>query len=1006
MVMKYLKLILREIKSSKARFLSIAAMFALGVGFYSGLGSTMPVMKKSMDRYADDYNLYDIELVSEYGFDSSDADSILSADGVKNAVFSKSVDMLVNEGAARFMSVTDDINMMRVLEGRMPQNSGECIIGRNKMNGNIAQIGDTITLSADNSQDNLDMFKVKEFTVVGIAESPMFPSVQRGAAQVGQGVLQHYVYINESDFDTDYYTEAYIQVQGAKELQLYTQEYSELVSSVSNAVENSGIAQQQLDRVKSDSQSELDDAKAEYEENKQLAYDELDKAKAELDSAAAELSDAKASISDGEKQLANGTAEYQTKKAEAEQLLAQSQAVLDENTEKYNAALAEFNTMYQYLADTYGKPAADIQTAAAKAELESAKEELERGKTELEAAKNQTQEQLDAAAAEIENNRALLENAKNEYDRGLAEYNEGLEKYNSERQSALDELDEAEKEIADAQAEIDELSLPEIYVFTLDDNYGVNAFSQDAERVNNIAKVFPILFFVVAALVCLTTMTRMVDEQRTKIGTLSALGYGTAAIALHYLIYSCVAAFAGGIFGIALGNIVIPLVIFNTYTILYSLPSIVFGIDAIKALGAFAAALLLTAAVTLWAATDSLKSCAAQLMRPAAPKNGKKVILERVGFIWRRLSFTTKVTCRNILRYKKRFFMTVLGIAGCCSLLVTGFGLKDSISGMLPVQYGEIENFDLTVYLLEDTQDVRDCIEQNSDSCMFVQNTGSDAKSSSKSLECTLLIPQSSSDFSEFIDLHNRKTGQKLDFLQTGEAVIAEKLSAKLGLGVGDMISVKSSDGAYVDLTVSGIAENYIYNYVYMSAQTYESVFGQPPEYNQVFVKTTDPAAAGDNISLNENVASVMNTEDMMTSFDDIFDSLNGVVLLLIISACLLNFVVLYNLTNINIGERVREIATIKVLGFYPLETDSYIYRENVVLTAVGTALGLWLGIYMHDFVIKTAELDMIMFTRSINIESYIFSALLTFVFSAFVNLFMHFKLSDISMTESLKSIE
>lgn len=1006
MVMKYLKLILREIKSSKARFLSIAAIFALGVGFFSGLGSTMPIMKKSMDKYADDYNLYDIELVSQYGFDKSDADAVLSVQGVKNAVFSKSADMLVNDGAARFMSVTESINQMRVLEGRMPESPGECIIGRNKMSGNIAEIGDVVTLSKDNSQDKLDMFKTSEFTVVGIAESPMFPSVQRGAAQVGQGVLHHYIYINESDFATDYYTEVYIQVDKALQQQLYTEQYDDIVNGVASALENSTLPQFQLDRIKADSQSELDDAIAEYEENRQRAYDELDSAKAELDSTKAQLNDAKAQISDGEKALAEGKAEYESQKALTEQKLSDAQSELDDNTLKYNNAVSEFNAMYEYLVLTYGQQAADMQTAQAKAQLDSSGQEIERGRAELETARQQAMEQLSAAAGEIEQNESLLETARAQYRKGLAQYNDGLDKYNRERQNAIQELEQAQQEIDNAQAEIDELSAPKLYVFTLADNYGVNAFSQDADRVDNIAKVFPIMFFIVAALVCLTTMTRMVDEQRTKIGTLSALGYGTVAIAMHYLVYSCIAAVAGGIFGIAVGNTVIPMVIFNTYKILYSLPAIVLSVDVPKALMAFFTALLLTAAVTLWAAIDSLKSCAAQLMRPAAPKNGKKVILERVGFIWKRLSFTTKVTCRNILRYKKRFFMTVLGISGCCALLVTGFGLKDSISGMIPVQYGQIQDFDLTVYLMEDNDDVRECIQQNADSYLFVQNIGSNAKSSSGSLECTVLVLQDSSKFDEFINLRNRKSGEKIDFPQYGETVIAEKLSTKLGLGVGDTISVKSGNGGYVDLTISGIAENYIYNYVYISAQTYESVFSDEPQYNQVFVKASDPAACGDKISLNENVASVMNTEDLMTSFNDIFDSLNGVVLLLIISACLLNFVVLYNLTNINIGERVREIATIKVLGFYPLETDSYIYRENIVLTAVGTALGLWLGVYMHDFVIKTAELDMIMFTRSINIESYIFSAVLTFVFAAFVNFFMHFKLVKISMTESLKSIE
>ena len=928
--MKYIRMFFREIKSSKARFFAIAAIFALGVGFYSGLGSTMPVMKKSMDKYADDYNLYDIKLLSEYGFDISDVETVNSVSGVENTVLSKSADALVDGGAARFMSLTSGVNGLRLLEGRLPENAGECVIGRNKMSGNLAEVGETITLSADNSEDTLNMFKTNEFTVVGIAESPVFPSVQRGAATVGQGALHHYVYISESDFDTDYYTEAYITISGAREEQLYTEEYDALINAAVSALENSNIANVQLERIKVDAQSELDASYAEYESERDKAYSELENAKAKLDSAKTELDSAKAQISDGERALAQG---------------------------KASAAMA----------------GADMLPAL--------------------------QAQLDASEKE-------LETAREEYQRGLERYQSSLAEYNEQKANAQTELENAKAELDDAQSDIDALEAPEIYVTTLDDNYGVKAYSQDAERINNIAKVFPIMFFIVAALVCLTTMTRMIDEQRTKIGTLSALGYGRGAIAAQYLAYSLSAALIGGIIGIAIGNTVIPFVIFNTYKILYSMPGIVLTVDIPKTAVAFATAFVLTAAVTLWAALDSLRACAAQLMRPAAPKSGKKVVLEHVGFLWKRMSFTSKVTCRNILRYKKRFFMTVLGIAGCCALLLTGFGLKDSISRMIPEQYGRIQNFDMTVYLARDSAEVRECINQNSDSRIFVQSTSSDAKSDTESLECYIFVPEEPSELCSFIDLHERKSGEKIEFPPDGCAVIAEKLSTRLDIGVGDTVSVKRGEGDYVQLTVSGITENYIYNYVYMSPKTYEQAFEKAPQYNEVLVKSSDPETAGGLISENEDVASIMRASDMMTNFSNIFDSLNGVVLLLIVSACLLNFVVLYNLTNINIGERVREIATIKVLGFYPHETDAYIYRENIVLTLVGTALGLVLGRYLHGFVITTAEIDMIMFTRSISVQSFILSAVLTFVFSTLVNFFMHFKLKAISMTESLKSIE
>ncbi len=1006
MVMKYIRLIFREIKSSKARFFAIAAIFALGVGFYSGLGSTMPVMKKSMDSYAGSYNLYDIKLLSEYGFEGSDLDSILSVENVANAVPSKSADVLTDGTALRLMSLTDGINGVRLLEGRMPQNPGECVLGRNKMSGNLALIGETITLSDENDKDTLSMFKTRSFTVVGIAESPVFPSVQRGAASVGQGALHHYAYIAESDFDTDYYTEVYAVLDGAENLQLYTQEYEELAMNAADALENSPLAGVQLERVRAKAQTELEKARAEYESEKSDALKELSDAKRELDDAKAELDSANERISDGERDLERGKAELEQARYESESMLEAAQMELEEKSSQYESGKAELDKTYAYLLSAYGKDAADAQTVSARAQLEAAKTALDAGRAELDVSRERAERELNAALAEIAENESELASARAEYQSGLQKYQSGLEEYNAQSQKAEAELADAEAELESAQADIDALEPPEIYVTTLKDNYGVNAFSQDAQRIDNIARVFPIIFFVVAALVCLTTMTRMIDEQRTKIGTLSALGYGRGAIAAQYLSYSCIAAVFGGIIGILLGNTAIPVVIFNTYKILYSLPNVVLTVDFPKALLAFGASLVLTVAVTLWAALDSLRAPAAQLMRPAAPKSGKKVILERVGFLWRRMSFTSKVTCRNILRYKKRFFMTVLGIGGCCALLLTGFGLKDSISGMIPRQYGKIQNFDMTVYLSDDNDEARAAVYDNSDDCIFVQSTSSDAKSGSENLECYIFVPEKPERLSEYISFHERKSGKAVEFPGYGQAVIAEKLSSRLNIGIGDKISVKRTEGDYVELTVSGITENYIYNYVYMSPKTYEDMFEKPPEYNQAYVKAADPKTAGENMSVNDDVVSVMNSQDMMDSFSDVFDSLNGVVWLLIVSACLLNFVVLYNLTNINIGERVREIATIKVLGFYPRETDAYIYRENIVLTAVGTALGLWLGVFLHRFVISAAEIDMIMFTRNINVLSFIMSAVLTFVFSALVNFFMHFKLTRISMTESLKSIE
>lgn len=571
-----------------------------------------------------------------------------------------------------------------------------------------------------------------------------------------------------------------------------------------------------------------------------------------------------------------------------------------------------------------------------------------------------------------------------------------------------------------ASRQIDELDEPEWYVLSRNTNPGYVGFGSDSERIDAVASVFPVFFFLVAALICLTTMTRMVEEQRTQIGILKALGYGKGTIAAKYMIYAGTASVAGSLVGLAVGFWIFPTVIWQAYSISYNLPAIILSFNVKFALISSLAAVLCTSLATLWACYNELVCVPADLIRPKAPPAGKRVLLERISGLWNKLSFSQKVAARNLFRYKKRFFMTVIGIGGCTALLLTGFGLRDSISNIVSHQFGEIHKYDMIISLADagnsqDGNDLNDHLNELTGNSLYVMQSSIDAISpSGEMINMYIFVPEDADKLNDFVSFRTRIGKDPVQFPSDGKAVITEKLATQLKVSVGDEISLKESEFNQINVIVGGITENYIYNYVYMAPDYYESAFNEKPEYKQVLAHFTDrnnvTEEDEENVSNQilklENVSSISFTTKLSRDFGNIMKSLDSVVLLLIVCANLLAFVVMYNLTNINITERTREIATIKVLGFFDNEVSAYVYRENVILTLIGVLAGLVGGIFLHRFVVLTAEVDIVMFERSISVMSYVLSALLTFVFAGIVNLLMNSRLKRISMVESLKSTE
>ena len=656
--------------------------------------------------------------------------------------------------------------------------------------------------------------------------------------------------------------------------------------------------------------------------------------------------------------------------------------------------------------------------------LEISKKEIDAAKGELDAARQllgDNEKKLNDGEAALAKGEASFKASLSEGRREIAaakvELADGKITFDTEKADALVKIADAEEEIKEAKRLL--LELPdEWFVYTRDGNPGYAGMGDDAERIGAIATVFPLFFFLVAALVCLTTMTRMVEEERIQIGTLKALGYGTFTIAMKYLTYSLLASLIGSIIGFVVGFQLFPRLIITVYGSLYSTPYVLAPFHWGIAMLSTGIAVLTTVFASLFATLNELRETPAVLMQPKAPKPGKRILLERIRPLWRRLSFSYKVTFRNIFRYKKRLLMTVIGIAGCTALLVTGFGISDSVKAIMGKQFDEIFTYDGMVILNMDKEEgernldeiLGDEPEVESYQDAHMENVNAYSKNSTREYEVNLMTPEDTEKFKAFFDLHERKSKEGLNLTEDG-AIITEKLSELLSVGVGDTLTYRDTDNRTYEFRVAGIAENYLVHYIFMSPAYYDQVTLRKPEINTGLftfgdVSKVDISAFKGKLMENEGVLGTMIVETLREEFSKSLESLDYVVLMLILSAGALAFVVLYNLTNINITERIREIATIKVLGFRDKEVSAYVYRENTFLTLIGTFFGLFLGFVLQKYVMGTMEVDNMMFGKVISPLSYGLSIALTLGFSILVNFFMFYKLRSVNMVESLKSIE
>lgn len=1116
--------LLREIKRSFSRYLSIMLIMALGVAFYAGVRSAEPDMSLTVNTLYEDTDFMDIWTVGTLGLTDDDVAAISQVDGVDRieGVYQTEAMSYSNDAsyAMHVFSLCEDMNRLTIEEGRLPEAPDECFIDSWLANFDAYQLGDTITLTSGTDDDILDTLSDSTYKIVGIGTYSYYLSWDRGTIGIGSGKADAFIVLPKSAFKLDCYTAIYIKSDLTAGLNCHSDEYEDIVEDICDRIEllEDERCQARFDEVYSeadekitDAKLQLEDAKEEFADAKQKLADaeaefadgeqevidgekeladgekeiadgerEIDENRVKLDDAKAELLDAEKEIADGEEEIADAwkKIEKNEKKLEkakkkiedSEKELNENRAVLEESKARLEAAAANFEgfdywpeTMKQQYAEAKAEfdantlaveqgflqlEAGEAELAEAKAEVKSGEEELEKGRKELrenekklEDAKAEyldglnewkdglseltdAEEKLKDAKIELEDGRRELEDGRRDLEDGRVKL-EDAKKEMADAEVTYDrEVADAEEKIADAEEKLGDLEVPEWYVLDRNSIQTYAEYKQDSERIGAIGKVFPAIFYLVAALVSLTTMTRMIEEERTGIGTMKALGYGKLSIMSKYLSYTISSTAVGCVIGVAGGSIILPLVIIDAYKILYnSLPDPVIPIQWDISLAASGIAIGTTILVTIFTCYVELMAVPAELMRPEAPKDGKRVFLERIGFIWKKLSFSGKSTVRNLFRYKKRFFMTIFGIGGTMALLLVGFGLRDSIQDIVTKQYNTIWTYDAYMAIdsdpgyEENVRNARTLMAEEPDiyDYMLVGNTltdvCADAAEDGVTKAAYIFVPEDIEKTVDYLSLQDRVSGEKYEFPKEG-AVISEKLGKMLEIGIGDTLVIKKSEAERYEVVVSTISENYLYYYVYLSPDYYRTVFGEEPEFNELFIQmnedlddSTRSALAGRLLS-HDWIDAYTNVITLENKVADMMHALDLVIWVLIISAALLAFIVLFNLNNINIIERRRELATLKLLGFYDPEVAIYVYRENVWLSIFGIAAGCILGRYLHAFIIGTCEIDMIMFGRDIKPVSYLISVVLTLVFAAAVNLFMLIKLKKIDMVESLKSVE
>ena len=1006
---------IKEIKNTYKRFLSILVMAFLGVGFFAGMRAASPDMVDTIDQYYKESQVYDIKILSTLGLTNDDIDALSEIDEIENTVGTYETEGKIEidnkEIITKIMSV-EKLNKPILLQGDFPETQNECVVEDSFLTANHKSIGDTIEVEVEKTKNDegeeVEYLNKNILKIVGTVKSPLYISRDRGTSSLGSGKIDYYIYVPKENIKAnEIYTNIYIKLKNSENYTTSSEKYEEYIAEVKEkieaikeerekarhdklvdiATEKVKEAEEKLNENKQNAQQQIEEAKQEIENGKnkiEKAEVKLNSSKKEADtkfkSAYNQIQMAKESIFQNETQL-------NQKEQEAGQQIAELEIKKQELQTQFDTIennLTQLETQYNQIKDNPNISEEQKQMLENKIQMlkqseqtikagieqinngiTTGKQEIENAKTQLQNAKNELTKKEKQYEATKTATYSSLENAKIEIEKSKAELEKGEKELEEKQEEFKDKIADAESKLIDSREKIANIENPTWYVLDRYSNTGYNSFIQDTESIENISKVFPIVFFMVALLISLTSMTRMVEEQRTQIGTLKALGYNKLQIASKYVIYAGLACVIGGVLGMSVGFVLLPQIIWTMYQMMYQMTDnihISFNI-IIGGMGLLLICVCIIGA-TIYAVLKELVQTPSTLMRPKAPKMGKRVLLEKIPFIWKRLSFSQKVTVRNIFRYKKRFLMTIIGILGCTALIVVGFGVRDSIRCIMPNQFEKVFNYDMQIGLkngLEDEQKQKYIIslQEKTELEKVVETymTSNIAKNQENEEDVQIIVPKEQKDLDEVINLTDVKTGEKVQ-LEENAICLTDKAAELLNVKQGDTITLKDSKDKERQVKISNIVENYVYHYVYMSRITYENLYGENYNTNMLFTKNNNLSKEQETnlateIMNQSEVASISRNSSIMNLLDDTMKSLNYVVIILIVSAGLLAFVVLYNLSNVNISERIRELATIKVLGFYDKEVYSYVTRETVILTAIGIVLGLIGGYFLNYFIIR-----------------------------------------------------
>ena len=1003
----------RKIWKSKGRFLSLILIVILGTSFFAGVRETASDMIKTLDNYYDDTNLYDFKIVSTMGLTDDDIKSLEEIDGIKEVEETYSFDTLI-EGNAVKVSALSNISSVTLTDGRMPKKTNECL-GEDES----FKIGDTITIEDDTYLEN------NTCKVVGTVNSSSYIYENKGISTVGDGKLDSLLYVPKDNFKLDYYTEIYLLADNTKEELSYSDEYNDIISKVNKELQElkplretaryEEILKEAMDRV-SKAENELNKVKDENEEKFNDALTELNSNKIKLDEGLAEYNSNLNTLNkikeSTELELNNGFNALNNAKDEFNRALLNTGLTVDTLESTLNTISDNIKELEKQLE---GLDPSDSLYETLNARVN----ELKTNKTNIETlinTNNTLTEQENTLNSSLntwnnEYNRTLkeLNKAKKEIDDGYIDLEKGYDEYNANYNLYLEEIANYDNEINEAKEEIQTIEKPVWYLLTREDLTGYTSFYESATKVDSIATVFPIFFILIAFLMAFNTMNRMIEEERSEIGAFISLGIKKTTVTFSYLLYVFIACVIGLVIGLSVGYTLIPRILYTVYAASFTIPELSTYANPYACLIIVLTTIILMNLVVFITLIKDFKLAPATILRPEAPKAGKKILLERIKSFWKHLSFSWKITLRNLFRYKKRIFMTVLGIAGCTALLLTGFGIKDSLSDLLDIQYGKITHYDATIVLNDEVNkaDVTNSLNDNDITNYINTNISSFTfKANNKNLDFTLITFMEDDNVSDYVTLKSTD-GSNLTLNDDG-VIVTEKMAQLLDAKVGGNISIRNSDNELFIVKVSGICENYISNFMYMNSTYYKEIFNDD-NYNSYLVnlsETTNKEKLSNNLLDTGYFGAIQYTEDNMKMFNDIIAGMNNIVYLIILFSSFLAITVLYNLTIININERKREIATLKVLGFRDREVSSYVYRETIIMTIVGIIVGIFLGFSLNAFILMIAETDEILFIKTIKPLSYVLSFIIIIVFSIIVQVITYFILKKVDMIDSLKSVE